>query len=198
MQQQGEANADTSAFNDLALIKIDPADASKVNPSIPFWGGPTGLNDTIGTRQKVLSYGNSSLRHGITQLSPKEGYELAQNGKGWSHQVGTITPGIPGDSGSAFIDKRGRAFGVLSTLALAPIPASNGGRRPQARASVPGLPHLAQRHAGERHGALLGTAPPRLTGTAPPSDPGFHAGGTRHSRVSPAGRVAGVFRGPLA
>jgi hypothetical protein len=126
MQQQGEANADTCAFNDLALIKIDPADVSKVNPSIPFWGGPTGLNDTIGTGQKVLSYGNSELRLGITQLSPKEGYELAQDGNGWSHQVGTITPGIPGDSGSAFIDKQGRAFGVLSTLALAPIPASNG------------------------------------------------------------------------
>jgi hypothetical protein len=126
MQQQGETNADTCAFNDLALIKIDPADAAKVNPSIPFWGGPTGLNDTIGTGQKVLSYGNSSLRLGITQLSPREGYELAQDGNGWSHQVGTITPGIPGDSGSAFIDKQGRAFGVLSTLALAPIPASNG------------------------------------------------------------------------
>src|SRR4051812_49983988 len=98
------------------------------------------------------------------------------------HHRATTTPGIPGDSGSAFIDKRGRAFGVLSTLALAPIPASNGGRRPQARASVPGLPHLAQRHAGERRGVLLATAPPHLTGTAPPS---FHAGGTRHSRVSP-------------
>jgi hypothetical protein len=126
MQQLGETNADACAFNDLALIKIDPADVGKVNPSIPFWGGPTGLNDTIGTGQKVLSYGNSSLRLGITQLSPKEGLELTQDGNGWSHQVGTITPGIPGDSGSAFIDKQGRAFGVLSTLALAPIPASNG------------------------------------------------------------------------
>ena len=162
MQQQGETNADTCAINDLALIKIDPADASEVNPSIPFWGGPTGLNDTIGTGQKVLSYGNSSLRLGITQLSPKEGYELPQDGNGWSHQVGTITPGIPGDSGSAFIDKQGRAFGVLSTLALAPIPASNGvgdlKRELQYLAS-----HDAQRHAGERHGALPGTAPPRLT-----------------------------------
>ena len=42
MQQQGETNADTCAFNDLALIKIDPADASEVNPSIPFWGGRPG------------------------------------------------------------------------------------------------------------------------------------------------------------
>jgi hypothetical protein len=126
MQQLGEADADTCAFNDLTLIKIDPADVGKVNPSIPFWGGPTGLVDAVGTGQKVLSYGNSELRGGITQLSPKEGYEVAQDGNGWSHQVATVTPGIPGDSGSAFIDRQGRAFGVLSTLALAPIPASNG------------------------------------------------------------------------
>ena len=60
-------------YNDLALIKIDPADVVKVNPSIPFWGGPTGIGVTAATGTKVLSYGNSSLRLGITQLSPKEG-----------------------------------------------------------------------------------------------------------------------------
>ena len=38
----------------------------------------------------------------------------------------TVTPGIPGDSGSAFIDAAGRAFGTLSTVAIAPLPASNG------------------------------------------------------------------------
>ena len=32
---------------------------------------------------------------------------------------------FPGDSGSAFLDSQGRALGVLSTLALAPLPASN-------------------------------------------------------------------------
>ncbi len=33
---------------------------------------------------------------------------------------------MPGDSGSAFVDAEGRALGVLSTLALAPLVASNG------------------------------------------------------------------------
>ena len=37
-----------------------------------------------------------------------------------------MTPGIPGDSGSAFIDGQGRAFGVLSTLAGRPAAGSNG------------------------------------------------------------------------
>jgi hypothetical protein len=126
MHQDGEKDANTCAYNDLALIKIDPADVGKVNPSIPFCGGPTGAGGTASTGAKVLSYGNSELRGGITRLSPKEGYEVSEDGNGWSHEVATVTPGIPGDSGSAFMDKQGRALGILSTLALAPIPASNG------------------------------------------------------------------------
>jgi hypothetical protein len=126
MQANGETDPDTCAYNDLALVKLAAPDAAKVNPSIPFWGGPTGMTDTTATGDKVLSYGNSSLRLGITQLSPKEGLSLGTTGNGWSHEVYTVTPGIPGDSGSAFIDRQGRAFGVLSTLQLAPKPAANG------------------------------------------------------------------------
>jgi hypothetical protein len=126
MEQLGEADPDTCQFNDLALVKIDAADVGKVNPSIPFWGGPTGLASSVADQSKVLSYGNSSLRAGITQLSPKEGVKLLTDGNGWSHNVLTVSPGIPGDSGSAFIDKTGKAFGVLSTLQLAPAAGSNG------------------------------------------------------------------------
>lgn len=126
MQAAGEKDADTCDFNDLALVKLDPADYGKVNPSIPFWGGPTGITDTTNTGDKVLSYGNSSLRLGITQLSPKEGVSLGQTGGGWSHEVYTVSPGIPGDSGSAFIDRNGNAFGVLSTLQIAPKAGANG------------------------------------------------------------------------
>jgi len=127
MQSLGETDADTCAFNDLALIKIDPADVGKVNPSIPFSGGPAGL-DAKGTvaGDKVLSYGNSELRAGITALSPKEGASLGDDGNGWSHTVYTATPGIPGDSGSAFLDRAGQALGVLSTVAIAPLAGSNG------------------------------------------------------------------------
>ena len=47
-------------------------------------------------------------------------------GGGWSRTVLTVTPGIPGDSGSAFMNASGEAIGVLSTLMLAPLPAANG------------------------------------------------------------------------
>lgn len=118
MQGSGENDPDTCQYNDFALLRLHPADVAKVNPSIPFWGGPVGLN-TAGTTlgQQVYSYGNSSLRLGLGTLSPKKGIS-GGSGAGWSHPVSTATPGLPGDSGSAFVDSEGRAFGVLSTLGV--------------------------------------------------------------------------------
>jgi hypothetical protein len=125
MQQLGETNADTCEFNDLALVKLDPADYGKVNPSVPFWGGPTGVG-TAAEGERVYSYGNSSLRGGVTQLSPKTGTVVAIDGNGWSYNVFTASPGIPGDSGSAFLNSTGQALGTLSTLQIAPVAGSNG------------------------------------------------------------------------
>jgi hypothetical protein len=127
MQGRGETDENACAYNDLALVKVDAADVSKVNPSVPFWGGPVALN-TTGTAagDTVYSFGNSSLRGGITELSPKQGVSLGTEGEGWSHPVYTVTPGVPGDSGSAFLDAEGNALGTLSTLAIAPIAGSNG------------------------------------------------------------------------
>ncbi|MDQ1373098.1 MAG: hypothetical protein QOJ09_436 [Actinomycetota bacterium] len=127
MQAAGEKDANTCAYNDLALVQLDPADYGRVNPSIPVWGGPVGVN-TTGTAlgDTVYSYGNSSLRLGITLVSPKKGVSVGDGGGGWSHTVYTVTPGIPGDSGSAFLDAAGHALGVLSTVAVLPLPASNG------------------------------------------------------------------------
>lgn len=126
MQAVGESDANACDYNDLALVRIDPADHDVVNPSVPHWGGPTGLNSDgapVGTT--VYSYGNSSLRLGLTQLSPKQGISLGTTGEGWSHPTYTVTPGIPGDSGSALLDSDGRGAGVLSTLAIAPLAGSN-------------------------------------------------------------------------
>jgi hypothetical protein len=127
MQQRNENDANTCDYNDFALIQIDAADVSKVNPSIPFWGGPVGLN-TAGTAagDSVYSYGNSSLRGGVEELSPKQGTSLGTDSDGWNHPVYTVTPGIPGDSGSAFLDSEGNALGTLSTVQIAPLAGSNG------------------------------------------------------------------------
>ena len=126
MQSRGEADADTCAFNDLALIKLDPADIGKMNPSVPQFGGPTGVGDWGGTASTVYSYGNSELRGGVTALSPKAGLVVQGTPSGWSHDVYTVTPGIPGDSGSGFMNATGGAIGILSTVQLAPLVAANG------------------------------------------------------------------------
>jgi hypothetical protein len=126
MQANGESNADVCAYNDFALVRIDPADVAKVNPSVPGFGGPVGVGGPSATGDDVFSYGNSSLRLGITQLSPKRGIVVTTEGNGWSRTVYTVTPGIPGDSGSGFLNGSGQAIGTLSTVAIAPLAGSNG------------------------------------------------------------------------
>ncbi|HZO60919.1 MAG TPA: serine protease [Solirubrobacterales bacterium] len=125
MQGRGEANPDACAYNDFALVRVDPADVPNMNPSVPGFGGPTGVGEAA-NNSTVYSYGNSSLRAGVTQLSPKQGIVVATEGNGWSRTVYTVTPGVPGDSGSGFLNSTGAAFGTLSTLAVLPWPASNG------------------------------------------------------------------------
>lgn len=126
MQAAGETDANTCAYNDFALIKLPAAAVATTNPSVPVYGGPIGLGAGTTSGANVYSYGNSSLRFGLTQTSPKRGVSLGDTGGGWSTTVYTVTPGIPGDSGSGFLDSSGRAFGVLSTVALAPLTGSNG------------------------------------------------------------------------
>jgi hypothetical protein len=125
MQASRENNPDACEYNDLALVKLDPADVGKVNPSVPGYGGPNGVGGAE-PGSDVFSYGNSSLRLGLTQTSPKQGKVVSIEGNGWSRTVYTATPGIPGDSGSGFLNASGQALGVLSTVAIAPTPASNG------------------------------------------------------------------------
>ena len=119
MQADHETDANTCAYNDLALVQVAAADVGEVNPTIPVWGGPNGVS-TGGTTlgERVFSYGNSILRLGVTLVSPKEGISEGDVGGGWSHTVLTVSPGIPGDSGSAFVDANGNALGILSTLGV--------------------------------------------------------------------------------
>ncbi|HEX2052915.1 MAG TPA: serine protease [Actinomycetota bacterium] len=126
MQEIDETRPHVCSYNDFALVRIDPADHGRVNPTMPHWGGPTGVALATSPGEKVVSYGNSELRLGIPELRPKEGISRGQTDGGWNHTVFTVTPGIPGDSGSGFLDSEGKAFGVLSTLVFLPRPAHNG------------------------------------------------------------------------
>lgn len=126
MQERGESEASACANNDFALIKV-PADAvARVNPSVPVFGGPTGVaTGPLTYGDPVMTYGNSNLRGGIETLSPQRGFAIGTGADGWYHLVYTVLPGVPGDSGSGFLDGEGRAFGDLIDVNPFP-PASNG------------------------------------------------------------------------
>jgi hypothetical protein len=148
------ASTNACAANDFALVRVDEADRSKVNPSIPIWGGPVGLSSAgAGQGTQVYSYGQSSLRP-TTLLSPKTGASLGSTHGGWGWDVYTATPGIPGDSGSGFLDENGRAVGTLSTVAIAPLAGSNG------LGDLASELRYAQRHSGIKGLRLVrGTEP---------------------------------------
>jgi hypothetical protein len=127
MQANGETNADACDYNDFALIKLAAADVGRVDPTVPGYGGPTSVAPApTNLGADVFSYGNSSLRLGVSQLSPKQGVVVQNQGNGWSRNIYTVTPGIPGDSGSGFLNASGQAIGTLSTVTIAPTAGSNG------------------------------------------------------------------------
>jgi hypothetical protein len=121
MQRRGDHNTNRCSFNDFALVRLPHRVRAKVNPSLPYWGGPTGLTPT-GTYaysvDRVFGFGRSSLREDGSRYSRQAAMLMPDPSGtgGWSHTVYSRSPGIPGDSGSGYVDADGRALGTLSTL----------------------------------------------------------------------------------
>jgi len=126
MQKRKPKNAVRCGLNDFALVRVDRASVKDVNPTVPTFGGPVGLAaPPLSAGAKIYTIGNSSLRTGTP--AKKSGKILARVGSRpvLGYDIQTANPGIPGDSGSGFMDSRGRAAGVLSTinigLSLTPV-----------------------------------------------------------------------------
>jgi hypothetical protein len=127
MQTRHETNPSACLDNDLALVRLPDAVRGQVSPTVPFFGGPTGVNAAVvAAGDKLYAYGNTPLRGGIGVLSPKAGVVAMAVDDNWSYLAYFLTPGIPGDSGSAVLDAQGHALGVLSSLVTTPTPGSNG------------------------------------------------------------------------
>lgn len=120
-----ETDRDTCLYNDFALIRLDRGDHDVVNPSVPVWGGPHGIAEPTAVGDQVYSALHSSLSLGSRPMLTKQGVSFGTSGGGWVHPVYTAATGIPGDSGSGYLDAEGNALGVLSTLAAQPWPAAN-------------------------------------------------------------------------
>ena len=117
MQRRGTTSAARCAYNDFALVRVDPASVGKVNPTVPVWGGPSAVASTnLSVGAAIYTVGNSSLRSGTA--AAKTGKVTRVVAGGLAYDMTTSNPGIPGDSGSGFMDGQGRAAGVLSTLSV--------------------------------------------------------------------------------
>lgn len=125
MQRAG-TKGERCLSNDFALVRVESAYLRKVKPTVPHWGGPVALAATPAAGSRVVTFGSSSLRPGALApvASPKTGVVLAS--RTFDATVFTPNLGIPGDSGSGFMDAQGRAVGVLSTLNLFPEVGTNG------------------------------------------------------------------------
>jgi hypothetical protein len=145
MRRLGVARGARCSYNDFALVRVPRKARNLVNPSVPFWGGPTGLPSTgLSIGDRVYGFGRSSLREEDSNYSRQAAVAFSdqQANRGWSHTISSRSPGLPGDSGSAFVDDEGRAVGTLSTLSLGVIFVWNGlGDLPRELA-------YARRHSG--------------------------------------------------
>ena len=114
---------DTCSANNFALVRIHDDDRGKVNPSVPFWGGPTAGGGRSSLGSPVYSYGYSadtdtlSPKFGIDTTSELIGSPCCRYGSegGWTRYAHAVSPGMSGDTGEAVLDARGRAFGIVGT-----------------------------------------------------------------------------------
>ncbi|HVH21467.1 MAG TPA: serine protease, partial [Pseudonocardia sp.] len=122
MQSRGEIDPAACAYNDFALVELTAGDAAEASPNLPGLGGPTGLR-VGGPAPGAPVFGYAG---GGAGLLAKAGVHAHAVGAGFGHEIYTTSPGVPGESGSAFVDADGAAFGVLTTLNLSAEPVSNG------------------------------------------------------------------------
>lgn len=141
MHRLGTTEDHVCSYNDFALVRVSRDDVASVNPTVPGWGGPSGVDtDGLEPGETVSFYGNSSLLGGAASQRTATVQDTV--GRGWSHEVRSTVSGVPGDSGSGYLSDGGRAVGVLSTIAIFPDTGAN---------HISDLEHVlrfAQRHSG--------------------------------------------------
>lgn len=163
MQAVGETDSDACLYNDFALLRLDPRDHDRVNPTVPVWGGPLGLSAGARAGDAVYFYGQPDGSR-ATQARVE-----SRTGSGRTYRVRAsrlgLDAGVPGDSGSGWLDPSGRAFGILSTIEVLPSPLANG-----VSDLAMALDYL-HAHTPVRATLAISTEPFAPTGEAPPRSP---------------------------
>jgi hypothetical protein len=121
MQKARTKDGAACSFNDLALVQVDKKYLGRVSAVVPGFGGPTGLAQLPDAGAAVYAVGSSPNRSSSTY---KSGRVIDRST--WTMTVRTRPGGVPGDSGSGYLDASGRAVGVLSTFDIFPQTGANG------------------------------------------------------------------------
>jgi S1-C subfamily serine protease len=103
---------DTSGL-DFALVRIDPArtQGMAIEPAVPFWGGPDGINKDPQPGTIVMWWGHGYVV-AVEQGKPEVG--LVTNAASAPPQFDLVGEGLAGDSGSPVVDSSGDAVGILT------------------------------------------------------------------------------------
>lgn len=110
--------------NDFALIAIDANKYPHVNPSVRFWGGPTGASRDPAPGTPTIHYGQGGFFEWSEPTRARwgavEGVVPDGPYRGWFSATHVV---MGGDSGSALLTWDGKALGVLSQVpAVGPPP----------------------------------------------------------------------------
>ena len=129
MQRRGTRSANTCAYNDLALVRVDAGrSSSKVNPSVPFWGGPVGL-DTDGIaagRHRATATATPACGPASTELGPKQALSLGEEGGGWTPPSTPRPRASPATPAAASSTRTAGRSARCPRSRSRPWPASNG------------------------------------------------------------------------
>ena len=118
MRSAGETSPAACAYNDFALVRLDPADQPRVNPTVPCLGGPAGTGGTPARGDRVFGCGDEPI------LGPQPRTGVAVASDGWTHRVHWMPPGPPA-AGAGVLDENGGALGVAAPLTVDALPGSS-------------------------------------------------------------------------
>lgn len=105
---------------DVALVAILPSLYGQVDPSVRYWGGPTGVaTPVVQFQPKAIYHYGYGLGYGASEYGrPRAGVLDYQDGLIYRAQ----TTAVFGDSGSPIILSTGEALGIVSHFALVQVP----------------------------------------------------------------------------
>lgn len=109
LRRAGVTSPAVCAANDFALVQVRGAARRKLDPSVPYWGGPTGLGELPAAAGMVFGLARPSA---TARVLPRAGEVTSL---GTTARVTTLLPSTRSLRGSGFLDDAGRAVGVLTT-----------------------------------------------------------------------------------